>query len=144
MENGENAVWQRVFAGQSSPPPRELEQLVWECADLAARYGLLMERSSGKQRELLRQLREGEQANLAALLGILRLARRAMAPPTPLAGKREPPARVLEGCWHRTRRCLVEYAARAAEPEFGPVFRSLADREAEHCALLVRLLGGIP
>ena len=143
MENAENTVWQRVFGGPDNPPSQELGQLIRETSGLAQRYGQLMGTYSGKQRELLRQLREGETANLACLRGILCLAGTPVPVPVPLPGSREPAARTLERCWYQTRRCLVEYTARSAEPEFGPVFRSLADREAEHCVLLARLLGSI-
>ncbi len=135
----EAQIWQRVFGGPGGPPPQDLGELLRECTALTARYGWLMEGSAGKRRELLRRLREGERDNAACLLGISRLAGTPMALPTP-PRHRETALRQLEQCWHQTQKIRVECMARSAEPEYGPVFRILADREAQHCAWIAQLM----
>ena len=92
----------------------------------------------------MKRLYAGEKANGEALAGIARLSR--------LGGEslkfwqpgKEDPRRLLERCYHRTRRCTIEYLARSAEGEFGVVFEKLANREKEHCCLIAEVLGGIP
>ncbi len=138
---GETQVWQRVFAGPGGPPPQDLGELLRDSTALAARYSRLMEGTTGKRRELLRQLREGERDNAACLLGISQLAGTPMILPAPPPRGREPAVRVLSQCWHQTQKARLEYMARSAEPEYGPVFRILADREAQHCTWIAQLIG---
>ena len=54
---------------------------------------------------------------------------------------KEPAQRLLRGCYHRTRNCIAEYTARTVDPETGAVFRELADRAQQQCALIAELMG---
>ncbi len=143
MENQESnaqAVWQRVFA-QPVQPDSDLRQLQLTAAEMAGIYRHLIGMHTGKQRERLRWLYEEELSNVACLkgLGIL------MGKPEEVlklwTPSREPGRRLLEKCYHLTRRMMVDCMGRSAEPEYGIVFRTLADREAAHCAAIAELLG---
>lgn len=133
----EEQVWQRVFSGQEPRLEQGLGELLRQAQTLAARYRALLGKSQGRRRELLGRLHEGAQANADCLRWLLRLGGAVPGKPAP-AGVRPPK---LAECYHLTRRCLVEYAARSAEPEAGPVFRRMAQREEAHLALLAELLG---
>lgn len=139
--NTEQQVWQRVFACKEAPPDSSLRAMELAAMELAGFWRQLAGMLTGKQKELARQLYEGEQANLAALrgIGVLSGSREEVlklwSPSREMAGK------LLEKGYHKTRRCMVDYMGRSAEPEFGVVFRTLADREGRHCTLIAELLG---
>ena len=140
----EQQVWQRVRANREQGPKNDLRQLQREAMELAAVYRNLAAKLTGKQREQVRLLQAGEQANAAALAGIGKLSRLGSEQLKLWQPGKEAPEKTLERCYHRTRRCMAEYMARSAEPEFGVVFDRMAKRSAEHCALIARLLGEIP
>ena len=139
--NMEAQVWQRVRSAAEEPARNDLRQLRREAMELAAAYRSMIPQFSGRQQELARQLYLGEKANGRKLTGIGILCR---CPEETLKlwqpGK-ESPGKVLERCYHRTRRCAAEYLARSADPEYGTVFRMMADREGEHCGIIAELMG---
>ena len=130
-ENRENQVWQRVLARQEREAVDTLQQLMREAESLAAVY-------RRNPHPLAKRLQEGEQANAASLRGIALLSGEKLEEVKlwEPAGKPD-----LRRCWHRTRRCQAEYTARALDPEFGEVYRKMAEREADHLALIAQLLG---
>ena len=139
----EAQVWQRVRATAEEPPRSDLRQLQREAMELAAIYRNLVAQFTGRQQEQARRLYLGEKANAQALAGIGLLSRQQGEALKLWQPGKEPAGKVLERCYHRTRRCMSEYLARSAEPEFGSVFRALADREGEHCAVIAELLGSL-
>lgn len=139
----EAQVWQRVRATAEEPPRSDLRQLQREAMELAAIYRNLVAQFTGRQQEQARRLYLGEKANAQALAGIGLLSRQQGEALKLWQPGKEPAGKVLERCYHRTRRCMTEYLARSAEPEFGSVFRVLADREGEHCAVIAELLGSL-
>lgn len=139
----EAQVWQRVRATAEEPPRSDLRQLQREAMELAAIYRNLVAQFTGRQQEQARRLYLGEKANAQALAGIGLLSRQQGEALKLWQPGKEPAGKVLERCYHRTRRCMTEYLARSAEPEFGSVFRALADREGEHCAVIAELLGSL-
>ena len=145
MDAQENAserqVWQRVFS-PAEQPGSDLRSLRMGAMELAAAYRSLQEILPGKQKEAARRLYEGELANSAALKGIQQLSGQAEELLKIWNPAREPGRKLLERCYFQTRRAMVAYMGRSAEPEFGVVFRALADREARHCLELTQLLGG--
>ena len=144
MENQEREVWQRVFGQPAAPRSREdLPALAAEVRELAALYRQLMKGTSGKLREKLGQLYEGELANLACLKGMAVLSGTPMGRQPPLPDRKEPMGKALKKACHRTRRALVEYTARSADPEFGAVFRQMAARAEKQWALAAELLGSV-
>lgn len=135
----EQQVWQRVLQQQN---PREpMRELILSSGELAAVYRQLAGTLAGRPRELAKQLYEGETATLAALKGLNTLSGREAEVLKLWQPGKEPAGKLLEKAYHRTRCCMVDYAARTAEPEFGVVFQKLADRAALHCVLIAQLLG---
>jgi hypothetical protein len=111
--------------------------------ELAAVYRTLVAQFTGRQQEQARRLYLGEKANAQTLAGIGLLSRQPAEALKLWQPGKEAPGKVLERCYHRTRRCMTEYLARSAEAEFGSVFRLMADREGEHCAVIAELLGSL-
>jgi hypothetical protein len=134
-------VWQRVRAAGEEVPKNDLRQLQREAMELAVIYRGLMPQFTGRQQEQARQLYLGEKANGAALAGIGILSHQSEEQLKLWQPGKEPVKKLLERCYHRARRCMTEYMARSAEPEFGVVFDRMARREGDHCLLLAQLLG---
>lgn len=140
--NAEQQVWKRVFAHpQMSSGDEDLHLLVLSARELAAGYRRLTGILTGRDKERVKRLWEGEEANIACLRGIHRLSGGAEETVKPLSAPNEPVRRVLEKSYYRTRRAMTEYTARLADPEFGIIFQKMAGREQEHCAILAALLG---
>ena len=139
--NLEQQVWQRVKACREEVPQNDLRQLQREAMELAAIYRSLSSQLAGRKREIIAKLHAGEQANAAALTGIGTLLRQNGEQVKLWQPGREDPGKQLERCYHRTRRCMMEYLARSADSEFGVVFEKLAKREGEHCGMLAELIG---
>lgn len=136
----ENRVWQRVFAGPAESG-EDLRPLIHSAAENAMDYYHLLRGSSGKNREGLQKLYDRARVNLNCLRGLQSLRFGGASKGTPLPASGESMGRVLVKCYHRTRRAMMEYTARSAEPEFGAVFAVMADRERENAALIAELLG---
>ena len=131
MEDMEARVWQRVL-GQQESPAEDLKPLILAAQEAAAVYEGLG----------LRQLLEEAQRILACLRGISALQGRRMVL-KPMQVPKEPKQKALEKCYYRSRKAMLEYTARSAGPEFGEVFRALAEREKEQCLRIVQLLGSM-
>lgn len=143
MENSkERQVWQRVLASSGEQPHADLRELMAWVVELLSVYRHLTAAASGPRRESLRRLYEGEKSNLGCLKGISVLSGGGGEVLKLWEPTKEPERKLLIRCYHRTRRCMVDYMSRSAEPEFGTVFRTLADRAGEHCVLIAELLGG--
>ena len=139
----EAQVWQRVRASAEEPPRNDLRQMQREAMELAAAYRTLVAQFTGRQQEQARRLYLGEKANAQALAGIGILSRQEGEAVKLWQPGKEPARKVLERCYHRTRRCMTEYLSRSADGEYGAVFRNMADREGEHCAVIAELLGSL-
>lgn len=137
----EQQVWQRVKACREEVPQSDLRQLQRETMELAAIYRSLSAQLTGRQRELVVKLYRGEKANAAALTGMGILSRQNTEQVKLWQPGKEDPRKLLERCYHRTRRGMMEYLARSADAEFGVVFEKLAKREGEHCWMIAELLG---
>ena len=137
----EQQVWQRVFASREEGAKQDLQQLQREAMELASVYRAVSSRLTGKQQELAKRLYAGERANGAALEGIGILSRQSGEQLKLWQPGKEETQKLLERCYHRTRRCMVEYMSRSAQAEYGCVYQALADREKMHCTLLAQLLG---
>lgn len=138
----EQQVWQRVRACREEAPGNDLRQLQREAMELAAIYHSLASNMTGRQQEQAMRLYRGERENAAALGGVAILSRQGGETLKLWQPEKEDPRKLLERCYHRTRRCMTEFLARSAEGECGVVFEKLARREAEHCFLIAQLLGG--
>jgi hypothetical protein len=111
--------------------------------ELAAIYRAMASRLTGKQQEQVQRLYGGEKANASALVGIGILSRQGGEVLKLWQPGKEDVKLQLQRCYHRTRRCMTEYLARSADGEYGVVFRVMADREGEHCAVIAELLGSL-
>ena len=135
-------VWQRV-QGQREPEARgeDLRPLMQTVQELAAAYRRLAGQTSGRSRELLRRLHEGQMANLACLKGLQTLRGGPIPKGNILPPGKEGAGKTLERCYHRSRRLAGEYTARSTEMEFGGVFYEMAERERRLCALAAEAIG---
>ena len=139
--NVEQQVWQRVLAQSAQPQRDDLRSLQLSAMEMAEVYRHLANTLSGRDREQAKRLHDGETANISCLRGIRILSgvtgekTKVMNVPKESAGK------LLEKCYHKTRRAMTEYMARSVDGEFGEVFRKMADREGAHCAVIAELLG---
>ena len=139
----EHQVWQRVLAQPGEPPRNDLRQLQQEIMELVGIYRQLLASAAPGHREGLKALLEGEQANVACLKGLAVLSgesREVLKVWNPAKGSRQ---KLLETCYHKTRRCMIDCMALSPEPEYGVVFRQMADREALHCSRIAQLLGSL-
>ena len=140
----EAQVWQRVRGPQQSVDPRDgLQELIareWEVAGICLQ---LSRRFSGKQGALLRQLYEKEQGHVACLKGIYTLitGQRPQVRGASAAGGLAEAE--LRRCYGKQMQNLAEYERRSSHPEYGHIFRSLAQQEREHCHLLLEVLGSL-
>ncbi len=142
--NSEKAarVWQRVH--ESTSPLDNAGQLpaliIGEWTD-AVTYLQLSRRYQGREAQLLRRLFEEEQSHAACLKGIYTLLTGEQvnhpSPPPP----QEPTEVILRRCYGREMQCLAAYEQRTSSPEYGPVFKRLAQQEWEHCRTILELLG---
>ena len=133
-------VWQRVHTENPSPEQGLLSLIAQEWAD-ASTYLQLSRRLQGKSATVLRTLYEQEQTHLACLKGIYTLITGTHPKVASVPLPQEDIEQTLRRCYGRAMRCLAAYEARSTDPEYGPVFARLADREREHCRLLLELLG---
>lgn len=137
-------VWDRV---QSTAVPAGDAQMVLnliaeEMLDAAA-YLRLAKRLPPPQAAIARQLSQQEQAHIACLKGIYTLitGRKAIVPPPAVSD--DPPDIVLRRCYGREMRCLAQYEARQADPQYGHIFLTLARQEKEHCHRILEILGAL-
>jgi hypothetical protein len=140
-QNREQQVWQRVLREPEPPRAPDLQGLILESTSLAGIYRRAAEKLTGREKQLARQMLELEQGNLARLRGIGVLAGQSREvlkqwEPVSVFG---PP--LLMKCYHRGLRCRAEYAARCLDPEYGEIYRELADRQGRQCGMIAELLG---
>lgn len=136
MEDTEKNIWQRVAAG---PKPvwngEDGKRLLREAGETEAIYRSLAARIPGGER-LLQEQRE----TVACLMGIGKLAGISMVRPW-FPGPRNSPEKLLMLAYPRTLAAIREYTARMADPQFGSVYRLLAQREEGQCLRVLTLLG---
>ena len=130
-----------------APPPLKRgewvsdDQLVRESLALCSLYRHLAKALSQKQALLCRQLLQESQSQANCLKGICFLLTGAGEKLQQPDLRKEPAHRLLVKCYGREIRCLAEYEARTADPEYGPVFACLAARERQLCTALLELMG---
>ncbi len=133
-------VWQRVQGTGQNREQGLGELIAGEWADGAV-FLQLSRRTTGKKSNRLRQLAESCQSHAACLKGIYTLltGERPQIQTVPLP--KEKMDITLRRCYGRQMRCLAAYEARSNDPEYGPVFARLADRERDNCRTLLELMG---
>ena len=137
LQAAEQRIWDRVLA-QPVQTVDNLEELCQLSRLMASLYRRLVSGAQGPKRDLLKQLYEREQATYSALRGIQRLSGQSSrsSGPAPDNGSLG-----LEGCYRRTCRMAAEFTARSVQPEYGVVYRQLANQAEKKCFLLAQLLG---
>lgn len=138
----EGEIWQRVLEGREQGPSRTLGWLYSDAREEEGALTFLAEGLRGKARELAALLLEGCREKEEILSGLMELSggevRKRGVPGKP---PREGKAATLRRCYRRCCRNVAEYTARIPDPEFGTVFKSLAEKEEGRCVLMARLAG---
>jgi hypothetical protein len=138
----ETRIWQRVSACKA-PEVGELRPLLLSAAETVSTYRQLVGMLTGRSREQMKGLLTVAQRSAAVLKGIGRMSGQPPEDMKTLPGQREPAARLLKKSYYRALRQLTEYTARTLDPDYGVVYRSLADREQEAAVVLAELIGRI-
>ena len=134
-------VWQRVKAAPEQPPRRDnLKPWILATQENVAAFRNLSLLLIGKQWEGLRRLETESSRMMHSLRGISAL-RGEPVKLTPMAAPKDGPRRCLEKSFHRSRRLWTEMESRSADPEYGPVFRSLSRKAEDQCAALAEMIG---
>ena len=140
----ENRVWQRVQSRQENqeelPRRDNLKPWILAAQENTAAYRSLSLQLIGKQWEGLRRL-EGESSRMTQSLRGLCALRGEPVKLTPLPAPREAPRRCLEKALRRSLRMHQALEGQCADPEYGPVYRSLCRKTEDHCAALTEMLG---
>lgn len=137
-------VWDRV---QNTAVPVGDSQIILtllaeEMLD-SATYARLIKRLPPPMAAIARQIAQQEQSHISCLKGIYTLitGRKAMVPAPVVAD--DPPEIILRRCYGREMRCLAQYESRQSDPQYGHIFRKLAQHEQDHCHKILEILGGI-
>ena len=135
-------VWQRVRSGDRLSD-RELQTMICEAWTMASTYLKLSRQLSGRAAATLRRLYEQQQANAACLKGIYSLITGTHPAVKALPVQGQEPTAVLRRLYGKSMQALANYEAKAGDGEYGPVFARLADREKDHCRILLELIGNL-
>ena len=138
----ETRVWRRVqdFRGRE-PSGEDLQPVMQAVREQMAVYKRLSSRAAGRSRGILSELYEAEQECLSALKGV-QLLRGGRIPRGNLPDEGKDAYRTaLEKAYHRAGWLTAEYTARSAEPQWGMVFYTLAERERSACVRIAQALG---
>ena len=136
-------VWQRVQAQKEESEPRgsDLPGLIMSERMAAASYHQLSRMMQGRDGERLRQMAREEENHAACLTGMYSMITgEHPAVQRPPVG-REPAALMLRKSCSGEMQSIKAYEARSSDPEYGPVFASMAAQEREHLRSVVEMLG---
>ena len=113
-----------------------------ELTDSAA-YLRLARKLPPPQAAVARQMAQQEQSHATCLKGMYALitGHKAIVPPPTVSD--DPPDIVLRRCYGREMRSLTQYESRQSDPQYGHVFRSLAQDEQAHCHRILEILGAL-
>lgn len=134
-------VWQRVKEPAALFDPESLKGLIALQWQEAATYLYLSRRLGGREGTQLHNLFTQCQSHTACLKGIYTLATGKHYSAKSLPPQEEPVEVTLRRCYGNKMRCLAEYEARGADPEYGQVFLRLAQQEREACSQILEIIG---
>ena len=137
----EQQVWQRVHPPEKSSQRQNLRALALAAGENEAAYRRLAGVLPGALREQAQGLLRQSRMEIATLSGLHRLSTGAALGFKPQPLPDGVPRELVQSSFYRSCRALTEYTARSAEPEFGPVFREMADAAQKRCAQLAQLMG---
>lgn len=133
-------IWSRV-RGDPGNMTGNLQPLLAMALGEAAVLGALLRQLPGNMQSQLRLLREEELVHARCIRGIGMLCgigpMKVGVPPV----KQERPEAVLRRSYGNALRAMREYGDRSGDPEYGPVFQWMEQREREHCAVIAQLMG---
>ena len=135
-------VWQRV-SGEELAPSESIQSLAVAELNEAAIHWMLSQQLQGKERALLRKIFEEDQAHTACLKGIYYFVEDQPLSVRPILPAPESAVIALRKSYGRKLKALREYTARENDPEYGHIFRKLAQEEAEHCKSILQIVGHI-
>ena len=127
-------VWERVLKREDLAPlePRktDLTPLVLSAQELAGLYHAAARQLGGKDGELVRGLLRQQKGMAACLKGICQISGGRVPKFPGFTPPREP-----------ARRLLGELSKHVSDPEFGQVFRTLAEGAGRRCLTVLEILG---
>lgn len=138
-EARQRQVWQRVTA-QKNQSRELLRPWLLAAVEASMEYRHLASGASGWRRETLLALGEGE-ADSAACLRAMMLQASLRPPQTAPVSRPLPYAGALQLRLLRCREAYRNYAGMTPDPEYGPVFQRMADRQGAQMERLLLLLG---
>ena len=141
-QNRETEVWQRVN-GCCPPEGGDIRPLLLAAAETLGAYRQLAQLLTGGKRERMKGLLAVSRRSLEGLRGIQRMSGYPAEKLRTAAIPGESARRLLERSYHRALRQMTEYTARMLDPDYGTVFRTLADRERDAAVVLAELIGGL-
>lgn len=136
-------VWQRVQGTASVPQDvgYDIRELVARETEAAATYLQLSRRLQGKDSTTVRHMGEEERSHAAILKGICAMntgTRPEVSATVPQTG---PVEVLLRRCYGGELQSVAEYERRSGDPQYGMIFRKMAEEEKSHCRHLLELLG---
>ena len=136
-------IWERVNGGQNAAPdPNTLTALMAQELTDAALLARLSKQIGGRGGDLL-HLAQGCRQHAGYLRGICAMIckdRPNPAVPTPAVTSA---SGALRTCYVNCLRRMREYEAMSPDPDYGPVFRNMADTSRHQCAALLELIGKV-
>lgn len=135
-------VWQRV-RGVDRLTDRQLQAMISQAWTRAATYLTLSRQLQGEESAILRRLYTQQQAHTACLKGIYTLITGTHPTVKALPETGQQPEAVLRRLYGKSMQALAEYESRTSDPEYGPVFARLAEREKDHCRTVLELIGNL-
>lgn len=136
-------VWARVHSGpECAPDPDTLTALLSQELTDAAVLTRLAKQIGGRGGDLLRLARQCRQ-HAGYLRGICTMIRRDYSNPAVPAPTVTTAGGALRNCYVNSLHRIQEYENRSADPDYGPVFRKMADTTRNQCAALLELIGKV-
>ena len=140
-------VWDRVqvSSGEHKVQPLQqtdgLQSLIVEEWQQAQAYEQLSRKLTGGARTTIWELQREKKAQIACLKGICTMCTgqapliKAVQPPS------APAPQLLRQCYGRQLRCLARYEGAVGDPEYGHVYKGMAEQDRRHCREILKLLG---
>lgn len=135
-------VWQRVQQRDpQQPDTAPLLALINQAWENAAACMTLAKVSQGREAAVFRKIFEQEQATARTLRGIYILQTGTVPSQPTVKSANEITAARLRRCCASAMTAARAFEQRSADPEFGPVYQLLAQRQRENWLLLLEIIG---
>ena len=135
-------VWQRVQQrAPEQPDTAPLLALITQVWENAAACMALAKVSQGKEASIFRKIFEQEQATARTLRGIYILQTGTVPVQPAVKHATEITAARLRRCCSHAMTTAYALDQRCADPEYGPVYQLLAQRQRENWLLLLEIIG---